>query len=90
MIDYYSTNNIIRSCDFAVFTCKTITRSKNEEILFEPSINSVRVSIKIKKMDDIDTLLCHKFAAFLTQRAEKFVILRRKPVDVFQSSKITV
>lgn len=33
-------------------------------------------------MDDIDRLLCHKFAAFLTQRAEKFMILRRKPVPV--------
>lgn len=74
--------NFFRSCEYAVFPTKKITRSLYEEILFEPSINSVRVSIKIKKMDDIDALLCHKFAAFLTQRAEKFVILRRKPVEV--------
>ena len=57
-------------------------RSSNEEVFIEQSINSVRVSIKIKKMDDLDKLLCHKFAAFLTQRAEKFLILRRKPIKV--------
>lgn len=71
-----------RSCDFAIFPAIKIFRSSNEEVLIERSINSVRVSIKIKKMDDIDRLLCHKFAAFLTQRAEKFMILRRKPVSV--------
>lgn len=51
-------------------------------MLVEKSINSARISIKIKKMDDLDRLLCHKFAAFLTQRAEKFMILRRKPIQV--------
>lgn len=71
-----------RSCDFSVFPAIKITRSNNEEVFIEQSINSVRVSIKIKKMDDIDRLLCHKFATFLTQRAEKFMILRRKPVQV--------
>lgn len=71
-----------RSCDFAVFPDLKISRSINEEVLIERSINSVRISIKIKKIDAIDRLLCHKFATFLAQRAEKFMILRRKPVQV--------
>ena len=71
-----------RSSEFSVFPSKKLTRSINEEVLIEQSINSVRISIKIKKMDDIDRLLCHKFAAFLTQRAEKFMIMRRKPIQV--------
>ena len=48
----------------------------------EPSINSVRVSIKIKQADEIEHILVHKFTRFLTQRAEAFFILRRKPVPV--------
>jgi actin related protein 2/3 complex subunit 4 len=50
--------------------------------LIEPSINSVRVSIKIKQADEIEEILCHKFTRFLMQRAEQFVIMRRKATDV--------
>lgn len=75
---------VSRSCDFAIFTPTKITKSNYEEVLIEKSINSARISIKIKKMDDVDRLLCHKFAAFLTQRAEKFMILRRKPIQVLK------
>lgn len=48
--------------------------------MIEPSINSVRISIKIKQADEIEHILVHKFTRFLTQRAEAFFILRRKPV----------
>lgn len=51
-------------------------------MLIEPSINSIRVSIKIKQADEIEHILVHKFTRFLTQRAEAFFILRRKPVKV--------
>jgi len=51
-------------------------------VLIEPSINSVRISIKIKQADEIEHILVHKFTRFLTQRAEAFFILRRKPVKV--------
>jgi actin related protein 2/3 complex, subunit 4 len=60
----------------------TITRSENEVCLIEPSINSVRVSIKIKQADEIEEILCHKFTRFLMQRAEQFIIMRRKALDV--------
>jgi actin related protein 2/3 complex subunit 4 len=51
-------------------------------VLIEPSVNSIRVSIKIKQADEIERILCHKFTRFMMQRAESFVVLRRKPVKV--------
>jgi len=60
----------------------SIARNENERVLIEPSVNSVRVSIKIKQADEIEHILVHKFTRFLTQRAEAFFILRRKPVKV--------
>ena len=60
----------------------TISRNENERVLIEPSINSVRISIKIKQADEIEHILVHKFTRFLTQRAEAFFVLRRKPVKV--------
>lgn len=59
-----------------------ISRNENEKVLVETSINSVRISIKIKQVDDIEKILCQKFSRFLMQRAEHFFILRRKPIPV--------
>jgi actin related protein 2/3 complex, subunit 4 len=59
-----------------------IARNENERVLIEPSINSIRVSIKIKQADDIERILAHKLTRFFTGRAENFIILRRKPVPV--------
>jgi len=39
-------------------------------------------SICIKQSDEIEKILCHKFTRFLMQRAENFVILRRKAITV--------
>ena len=50
--------------------------------MIETSVNSLRVSIAIKQADEIERILAHKFTRFLTQRAESFVILRRKPIEV--------
>jgi actin related protein 2/3 complex subunit 4 len=60
----------------------TVSRNEHERVLIEPSVNSIRVSIKIKQADEIENILVHKFTRFLTQRAENFFILRRKPVKV--------
>jgi actin related protein 2/3 complex subunit 4 len=60
----------------------TVSRNENEKVFIEPSINSVRISIKIKQADEIEHILVHKFTRFLTQRAEAFFILRRKPIKV--------
>jgi hypothetical protein len=59
-----------------------ISRNENEQVLIEGSVNSLRISIKIKQADDIERILCHKFTRFLMMRAENFVILRRKPIQV--------
>ncbi len=59
-----------------------VSRTENEVCLIEPSINSVRVSIKIKQADEIEEILCHKFTRFLMQRSEQFLIMRRKAIEV--------
>lgn len=59
-----------------------ISRNESERVLVEPSINSIRISIAIKQADEIERILCKKFTRFMTMRAENFVILRRKPVEV--------
>ncbi len=65
-----------------LLTPLTFARNENERVLIEPSINSIRISIKIKQADEIESILVHKFTRFLTQRAESFFILRRKPIKV--------
>ncbi|KAK0526633.1 Arp complex subunit [Tilletia horrida] len=63
-----------------------ISRNENERVLIETSVNSIRLSIRIKQADDIERILCHKFTRFLSQRAENFVILRRKPIPGYDIS----
>merc|ERR1711881_356718 len=59
----------------------SICRTDMQQVLIEPSINSVRISIKIKQSNEIEGLLCNHFMRFMTRRAENFQILRRKPVE---------
>lgn len=63
-----------------------VSRNENEKVLIEASINSVRVSIKIKQADEVERLLVRKFMRFLMMRAESFVVLRRKPVEGYDIS----
>ncbi|KAK9688393.1 Arp complex subunit [Basidiobolus ranarum] len=63
-----------------------VSRNENEQVLIETSINSVRVSIKIKQADEIEKILAHKFTRFLMMRADNFIILRRKPVKGYDIS----
>lgn len=72
----------VRTTEKALLGANKITRSAAECTLVEQSINSCRVSIKIKQIDDVERFLAHKFTRFMTQRAENFIILRRKPVEV--------
>ncbi|ETV95931.1 hypothetical protein, variant [Aphanomyces invadans] len=67
-----------------------ICRNENERCCIEPSINSTRVSICIKQADEIETILCHKFSRFLMQRAEQFIIMRRKPIEGYSISFLIV
>ncbi|OLY81925.1 Actin-related protein 2/3 complex subunit 4 [Smittium mucronatum] len=64
----------------------TVSRTENERVLIETSINSARISIMIKQADDIERILCHKLARFLMMRADNFVILRRVPVPGYDIS----
>nr|KAJ3421784.1 Arp complex subunit [Polyrhizophydium stewartii] len=70
----------------ALLTPVVISRNENEKVLIEGSINSLRISIKIKQADEIERILCHKFTRFLMMRAESFVILRRKPTPGYDIS----
>jgi len=63
-----------------------ISRNEDERILIEGSINSVRISIKIKQSDQMDTMLSDRFSRFLMQRAEDFEILRRKAIKGYDIS----
>lgn len=60
----------------------TICRNEQERCLIETSVNSVRVSIAVKQADEIESILCKRFTSFLMQRAEQFVVMRRKPAEV--------
>ena len=43
-------------------------------------------SLRIKQLDAMDTLLTQKFTRFLMQRADRFIILRRKAVPGYNIS----
>mmetsp|Transcript_127401 Transcript_127401/g.309682 ORF Transcript_127401/g.309682 Transcript_127401/m.309682 type:complete len:171 (+) Transcript_127401:110-622(+) len=64
----------------------TISRSATEAVLIEPSVNSCRVSVKIKQSDELDKVLANRFSRFLMQRAEQFIIMRRKAVEGYDIS----
>ncbi|KAI9167535.1 Actin-related protein complex subunit [Paramyrothecium foliicola] len=63
-----------------------IARNHEERVLIEPSVNSVRVSIRVKQADETEEILMHKFSKFLSQRAEQFFVLRRKPIPGYDIS----
>lgn len=63
-----------------------ICRSEDEACMIETSVNSVRVSIKIKQADETEEILAKKFSRFLMQRADNFVVLRRKAMEGYDIS----
>jgi actin related protein 2/3 complex subunit 4 len=63
-----------------------ISRDSEQRCLIEASVNAVRVSIKIKQSDALDTVIVDKFSRFLAMRADEFEILRRKPVEGYNIS----
>jgi actin related protein 2/3 complex subunit 4 len=75
-----------RASKEALLTPLTISRTEGERVLIESSVNSLRMSIKIKQADDLEKILCHKFTRFMMVRAENFVVLRRKPVEGYDIS----
>ncbi len=63
-----------------------IARSDQEKCLIEPTINSVRLSFTIKKPKELERLLTHLFERFISLRADKFEIIRRKPISGYDFS----
>ena len=63
-----------------------ITRTENEYCLIEGSMNSLRVSIKVKQADELEQILARKFVRFITQRAEELRVLRRVAVPGYSIS----
>jgi actin related protein 2/3 complex subunit 4 len=76
----------VRTSKELLMTPVVVSRNKQEKVLIEPSINSVRVSISVKQADDIERILCHKFTKFMCQRADNFIVLRRKPMPGYDIS----
>ncbi|KAG5015374.1 hypothetical protein JHK85_021510 [Glycine max] len=63
-----------------------ICRNEAEKCLIETSINSLRISLKVKQADELENILTKKFLRFLSMRAEAFQVLRRKPVQIFPAN----
>ncbi|KAK3000078.1 hypothetical protein RJ639_023785 [Escallonia herrerae] len=63
-----------------------ICRNEAEKCLIETSINSLRISLKVKQADELENILTKKFLRFLSMRAEAFEVLRRKPVQGYDIS----
>lgn len=85
---FFLSLNYYRQSKELLLNSLLISRTETEKCLIEPSINSVRVSVKIKQADELEKILCHKFTLFLMQRAEQFIIMRRKAVEVKESKII--
>ena len=56
-----------------------IVKSEHECCMIESSINSVRISIKVKKNMEIEVLLSSLLERFMALRTDRFEIFRKKP-----------
>jgi len=54
--------------------------------MIETAVNSVRISIKVKQIDEMDAILANKFSRMIMQRADNFIVLRRKPMPGYDVS----
>lgn len=51
-------------------------------------MRQLRINIKVKQLDEMDSILAAKFSRFLMQRADNFIILRRKPIPGYDISML--
>ena len=63
-----------------------ISRGDQYATLIESSVNSVRISIKIKKGYEIEHLLTVMLERFMALRADKFEIFRKVPIEDYDFS----
>ena len=76
----------VRMSKELLLTPVIISRNEKEKVLIESSVNSMRISIAVKQVDDLEKILCHKFTRFMMMRAENFMILRRVPIKGYDIS----
>ncbi|XP_043284802.1 actin-related protein 2/3 complex subunit 4 [Venturia canescens] len=76
----------VRMSKELLLTPVVISRNDKEKVLIEASINSMRISIAVKQVDDLEKILTHKFTRFMMMRAENFMILRRIPIKGYDIS----
>lgn len=57
----------------------TICRNEDEKVEVEPSINSVRINIVIKKHASLEELLMNIYSKYLMNRADRLNIFKKKP-----------
>lgn len=76
----------VGTCPELLLKPVVIHRSEFESVMIETAINSVRMSIKVKQLDEMDEILAKKFTRFLMLRADNFIILRRKPIGDYDIS----
>jgi actin related protein 2/3 complex, subunit 4 len=62
-----------------------ISRNENEKVEIEASINSVRLNLKIHRVD-VEELLSAIYCRFLMHRTDKLNILRKIPKDGYDIS----
>ncbi len=55
-----------------------ICKNEDDRIEIEPSINSCKINILLKKYSDLENLLTNIFSIYLMNRADKLNILRKK------------
>ena len=56
-----------------------IAKSDREMVYIETSVNSIRISVMIRKTGDMGELLTHLMGRFVALWADKFNIVRKKP-----------
>ena len=76
----------IRSSKELLLEPVIIQKNAEERIQIEPSINSTRISIRVKQSDEMEVVLVDRFSRFIEQRAEEFGILRRVSVEGYDLS----
>ena len=63
-----------------------LCKNEDEKIEIEPSINSVKINIVIKKHADLEDLLIGIYSNYLMNRADRLNILRKKAKDGYDIS----
>merc|ERR1712100_454174 len=63
-----------------------ISKTAQDKVQIEVSVNSVRVSISFKQSDEVEKMIARKFTRFMMRRAEEFSVLRKVPVEGYDIS----